>query len=56
MSAAQVERLLGEPSERYGNGCWAWGDGWVFSASTVYTVCFENDRVVGTSREEDLVD
>jgi hypothetical protein len=43
MSAAQVERLLGEPSERYGNSCWARGDGWVFSASTVYAVCFEND-------------
>jgi hypothetical protein len=49
MSEDRVERLLGRPSERYENGCWAWGDGWVFSASTVYTVCFEQGRVVGTS-------
>ena len=45
MTDDEVERRLGSPNERDGEGCWRWGRGWVFDASTVYTVCFTRGRV-----------
>ena len=44
-----VKDLAGNPSARHGS-CWAWGEGWIFDAQTVFEVCFEDGRVVRKSR------
>lgn len=49
MTDDEVEDLAGEPSARHGS-CWAWGEGWIFDAATVFEVCFEDGRVVSKNR------
>jgi hypothetical protein len=45
-----VRSLAGSPSAAHGS-CWAWGEGWVFDAATVFRVCFDQrDRVVRKER------
>jgi hypothetical protein len=55
MTEEAVADIAGNPSARHGS-CWAWGEGWIFDATTVYEVCFEERRVVSKSRTSDLVD
>jgi hypothetical protein len=55
MTEEAVTDLAGNPSARHGS-CWAWGEGWIFDAATVYEVCFEERRVVSKSRTSDVVD
>jgi hypothetical protein len=49
MTDDAVKDLAGKPSARHGS-CWSWGEGWIFDAQTVCEVCFEDGRVVRTSR------
>jgi hypothetical protein len=55
MTEEAVTDLAGNPSARHGS-CWAWGEGWIFDAATVYEVCFADRRVVSKSRSSELVD
>lgn len=44
MTLSEVERLAGEPSATHGRYR-TWGEGWIFDASAVYRVCFDDGRV-----------
>jgi hypothetical protein len=56
MTEDAVTDLAGNPSARHGS-CWAWGEGWIFDAETVFEVCFDDRLVVSKSRSSsELVD